>query len=91
MMQAMKDRFSKLTSSEKQLLPIINHVDLNMFGNLPLRLYQLSKDKNYLDLGLPYADIQWVVPENAHPECLAGFDKICQRSGCSIGGLCGHQ
>jgi len=49
MMQAMKDRFSKLTSSEKQLLPIINHVDLNMFGNLPLR------------------------------------------SGCSVGGLCGHQ
>lgn len=67
LMQAMKDRFSKLTASEQQLLPPKNHVDLNMFGSLPLRLYQLSKDKNYLDLGLPYADTQWEVPQNANP------------------------
>ena len=68
LMQAMKDRFSKLVSSEPQLLPPKNHVDLNMFGSLPLRLYQLTKEGSYLDLGLPYADTQWQVPENAGQE-----------------------
>lgn len=65
LMQAMEERFAKLTSSEQSLLPIKNHVDLNMFGSLPLRLYQLTKDKSYLDLGLPYADTQWEVPQSA--------------------------
>ncbi|WP_312336491.1 glycoside hydrolase family 88 protein [Sphingobacterium sp.] len=68
LMQAMKARFSKLTASEPQLLPIKNHVDLNMFGSLPLRLYQLTKEKSYLDLGLPYADTQWELPQNASQE-----------------------
>ncbi|WP_312398527.1 glycoside hydrolase family 88 protein [Sphingobacterium sp.] len=68
LMQAMTDRFTKLTSSERQLLPVKNHVDLNMFGSLPLRLYQITKDKRYLDLGLPYADTQWEVPPNANPQ-----------------------
>lgn len=68
LMQAMKERFSKLTASEPQLLPIKNHVDLNMFGSLPLRLYQLTKENSYLDLGLPYADTQWELPQNSSQE-----------------------
>jgi len=65
LMQAMKDRFSKLVVSESNLLPIKNHVDLNMFGSLPLRVYQLTSERSYLDLGLPYADTQWEVPQHA--------------------------
>ena len=54
--------------SEKALQPIMNHVDLNMFGSLPLDMYRVTKDKKYLYLGLPYADSQWEVPANAKPK-----------------------
>ena len=46
----------------------MNHVDLNMFGSLPLDMYRVTKDKKYLYLGLPYADSQWEVPANAKPK-----------------------
>jgi rhamnogalacturonyl hydrolase YesR len=62
----LKERFELLFSTEKELLPIKNHVDLNMFGSLPLELYQITKERLYLELGLPYADTQWEVPENAN-------------------------
>ncbi|GAA4203091.1 hypothetical protein GCM10022289_18810 [Pedobacter jeongneungensis] len=65
LLSLLEERFEKLTSQEKQLLPIMNHVDLNMFGSLPLELYQITKDKRYFDLGIPYADTQWAVPQNA--------------------------
>ncbi|QPH40458.1 glycoside hydrolase family 88/105 protein [Pedobacter endophyticus] len=67
LLSLLEKRFEKLTSEEKQLLPIMNHVDLNMFGSLPLELYQITKDKRYFELGMPYADTQWAVPENATP------------------------
>lgn len=63
----LENKFEPLFTTEKKLLPIMNHVDLNMFGSLPLNLYQMTKKKKYLKLGLPYADTQWEVPENAKP------------------------
>ncbi|MDQ0638746.1 unsaturated rhamnogalacturonyl hydrolase [Pedobacter sp. W3I1] len=65
LLSRLEERFEKLTAQEKQLLPIMNHVDLNMFGSLPLELYQITKDKKYFDLGMPYADTQWAVPQKA--------------------------
>lgn len=61
----LRKRFDKLFTVEKNLLPIKNHVDLNMFGCLPLEFYKVTKDKKYLDLGLPYADTQWELPQQA--------------------------
>jgi len=63
-----QNRFESLYTTEKALLPIMNHVDLNMFGSLPLELFHLTQEKRYLTLGLPYADTQWEVPENAQPK-----------------------
>lgn len=68
LVQLLQDKFEPLFTTEKELLPIKNHVDLNMFGSLPLKLYQATKEKKYLELGMPYADTQWEVPENAKPE-----------------------
>jgi len=68
LLSLLEARFEKLTAQEKALLPIMNHVDLNMFGSLPLKLYQITKDKQYLDLGMPYADTQWAVPQNANAQ-----------------------
>lgn len=68
LLKLLQDKFELLLTTEEALLPIKNHVDLNMFGSLPLELFQITKDKRYRELGLSYADTQWEVPENAKPE-----------------------
>jgi len=61
-------RFTPLFDSEKNLLPKPNHVDNNVFGSVPLELYLKTKQQKYLDLGLNYADTQWILPIGAKPE-----------------------
>lgn len=68
LIKLLQNKFNILFTKEKALLPIMNHVDLNMFGSLPLEFYWVTKDKRYLELGLPYADTQWQLPENANPK-----------------------
>ncbi|WP_039866732.1 glycoside hydrolase family 105 protein [Pedobacter sp. BAL39] len=70
-----KNKFDTLVSKESALLPIMNHVDLNMFGRLPLEFYKVTKDKKYLELGLPYADTQWILPEKYSPKQKEWADK----------------
>jgi rhamnogalacturonyl hydrolase YesR len=68
LIRKLKLRFEPFFTNEQSYLPIMNHVDLNMFGCLPLEFYKVSKDKRYFDMGIPYADSQWNVPENASNE-----------------------
>lgn len=68
LLRLLQSKFETLFTTEKQLLPIMNHVDLNMFGSLPLAFYQVTNNKRYLDLGLPYADTQWEVPASGKPQ-----------------------
>ncbi len=35
------------------------HVDLSVFGAVPLEIYIETKDSKYLELGKPFADTQW--------------------------------
>lgn len=64
----LQKRFEPLFTTEANHLPFMNHVDLNMFGCLPLEFYQVTGDKRYFDLGIPYADTQWNVPDTASVE-----------------------
>lgn len=68
LIKLLQDKFEPFFTYEKTLLPPMNHVDYNMFGSLALKLYQITNDKRYLEMGLAYADTQWEVPENAKPE-----------------------
>ena len=61
-------RFTPLFGEDKYLLPLPNHVDNNVFGSVPLELFLQTGKKEYLDLGLYYADTQWAVPDSALPE-----------------------
>lgn len=61
-------RFEPLFTTDKTYLPIMNHVDLNMFGCLPLEFYKVTGDKRYYDLGIPYAETQWKVPVDVTTE-----------------------
>ncbi len=68
LLSLLQNKFERLITKETQYLPLKNHVDLNMFGSLPLNFYQVFKDKRYKDLGMPYADSQWEVPADAKPQ-----------------------
>jgi len=68
LIKQLQNRFEPFFSREEVLLPPMNHVDYNMFGSLALKLYQINKDKRYLEMGLAYADSQWEAPINAKPE-----------------------
>lgn len=68
LVKRLQDKFEPLFTTEADLQPRMNHVDLNMFGSLPLEFYQVTGEKRYLDLGLPYADTQWQVPDSATVE-----------------------
>lgn len=71
----LQERFDYLCTAERDLLPIKNHVDLNMIGCLPLELYQITKKIQYLDLGISYADTQWELPAEASAEEKRWADK----------------
>ncbi|MEL7585647.1 MAG: glycoside hydrolase family 88 protein [Prolixibacteraceae bacterium] len=75
LIQLLQRRFEPLFTREKVLLPPMNHVDYNMFGSLALKLYQITKDKRYLDMGLAYADSQWEAPQHVKPDEKAWADK----------------
>ncbi|MDD3036266.1 glycoside hydrolase family 88 protein [Bacteroides sp.] len=75
LLKLLQQNFEPLFSTQKKLLPVMKHVDWNMFGSLPLEFYQITKDKRYLELGLPFADTQWEAPENAKPKEKEWDDK----------------
>ncbi|MRX65381.1 glycoside hydrolase family 88/105 protein [Maribacter luteus] len=70
-----ENRFQPLFSDDMKLLPKPNHVDNNVFGAVPLELYLKTGQKKYLDMGLKYADSQWISPENAKVEQKQWADK----------------
>lgn len=76
LIQRLQEKFDFLFTEEKILQPIMNHVDLNMFGSLPLEFYLVTKDLKYRYLGLPYADSQWELPRNAKPHERNGQKRV---------------
>lgn len=74
------DRFEPLFTKEKQMLPELrpkahNVVDWYVFGAVPFEIYKSNKEQKYLDLGLLYADNQWVLPENPNETEKSWHDK----------------
>ncbi len=63
LLKKLADRFEPLLGSDSTLIPKPNHVDNTVFGAVPLELYNITKDKRYLKVGLHLADKQWEAPE----------------------------
>lgn len=62
------ERFEPLFTTQKYLLPEMrpkphNVVDWYVFGAVPLYIYRKNHDSKYLELGLKYADGQWILPD----------------------------
>jgi unsaturated rhamnogalacturonyl hydrolase len=55
-------RFEPLLNQDAKLVPHPTHVDLTVFGAVPLEIYIQTKQSVYLDLGRKLADEQWTNP-----------------------------
>jgi rhamnogalacturonyl hydrolase YesR len=61
--QKLIDRYAFIIKPEGGTMIATNrHVDFHVFGALPLEIYLLNSDTNYLALGLQKADEQWENP-----------------------------
>jgi len=61
--QKLIDRYAFIITPEGGTMIATNrHVDFHVFGALPLEIYLLNGDTNYLALGLQKADEQWENP-----------------------------
>ena len=69
------NRFEPLFTTQSKLLPSKTNVDANVFGSVPLEIYIQRGGDRYLNLGKPYADSQWVLPENHKPQQKEHADK----------------
>jgi rhamnogalacturonyl hydrolase YesR len=58
-------RFDPLFGNESELLPAPTHVDYNVFGAVPFEIYFVNKDKRYFDVGIHYAESQWLMPDDS--------------------------
>ncbi len=56
-LEKISERYSRVT--KENIVNTENHVDVNVYGILPLELYMQLKDKNLLLQGLHLADKQW--------------------------------
>jgi rhamnogalacturonyl hydrolase YesR len=56
-------RFDALLGEDARLIPTPMHVDLTVFGVVPLEIYIQTKRQRYLDLGKDLADKQWESPQ----------------------------
>ena len=56
------DRFAPLFGDDAALIPVPKHVDLTVFGAVPLQIYIKTKQQKYLNLGKAMADKQWADP-----------------------------
>jgi unsaturated rhamnogalacturonyl hydrolase len=55
-------RFDPLLDADSKLIPEPKHVDLTVFGAVPLEIYMETRQQKYLDLGRDLADKQWADP-----------------------------
>jgi polygalacturonase/rhamnogalacturonyl hydrolase YesR len=79
LVKRLQDRFEPFFSTEKDLLPVPENVDLTVFGALALELYHITKEQRYFELGISYADAQWTLPAKATAEQKAWADKGLSR------------
>ena len=77
LVEQLAQRFEPMFGSQDTLIPKPDHVDLTVFGAVPLELYIQTKDQRYLTIGKNSADKQWAAPEGprAKPESYYYYNK----------------
>jgi unsaturated rhamnogalacturonyl hydrolase len=73
LIEKLAGRFEPLFGRDSSLVPNPDHVDLTVFGAVPLELYIITKDPKYLEMGKRFADMQWTLPEGKKVSSEARF------------------
>ncbi len=60
LLQKLAARYMKIIDSS--IINTANHVDVNVYGILPLELYIHQKNERFFKQGIELADIQWIKP-----------------------------
>ncbi len=58
--QKLSERY--IRALDEKIINTANHVDVNVYGILPLELYAQNKNEKFLKQGMYLADVQWVNP-----------------------------
>ena len=67
--------FGERSDLQAKMRPVQhNVVDYYVFGAIPLEIYRGTPERRYLDLGMKYADGQWILPED-HKNYEEEWDK----------------
>lgn len=66
------EKFEHFYNARKCDIPAPYHVDMTVFGMLPLEVYCMNGDKRALEIGLSMAENQWAEPHESD------FDKLGQ-------------
>jgi unsaturated rhamnogalacturonyl hydrolase len=77
------EKAERIFDEDSVLLPVLNHVDNNVFGTVPLEVYIQNGDKRFLDLGLDMADEQFKALNPDEYEKLNEIEKRWYDSGLS--------
>ena len=80
LLQQLKDRFMPFFGEEKNLIPNPIHVDSNVFGTIPCELYMQTKEKQFLDMGIMFAEKQWTLPVDADQDKKEEFQKLLDKN-----------
>lgn len=64
LLRMLEKRFLPLLGSQKELMPIPDHVDHTVFGAIPLQLFLQTSNEAYFYIGIDFADRQWQMPGN---------------------------
>jgi unsaturated rhamnogalacturonyl hydrolase len=77
LIQRLIDRFESLLNENSSLIPVPDHVDFTVFGVIPLELYILTQNFEYLEMGKKFADQQWELSKgsNISPEAEFFYEK----------------
>jgi unsaturated rhamnogalacturonyl hydrolase len=77
LVQQLAQRFEPLFGARDTLIPKPDHVDLSVFGAVPLELYMQTRDQRYMNVGKYIADKQWGPPEGPRvkPESHIYYNK----------------
>jgi len=76
LLQQLHDRFMPFFGEEKNLIPKPVHVDATVFGSIPCELYMQTGEKQFLDMGVMFADAQWKIPADAAQDKKEEYQKL---------------
>lgn len=79
LLEKLENRFIPILGENSGAMQTPNHVDNTVFGVIPLQLYMQTKKEAYYDIGIDFADRQWIVPANPSPGNAEKYRQLSEK------------